>query len=184
MLPEKYQWVAVQFEPGEGASYTIAAKDTQGKPASAEFSLGVVDEAIYAIRPEATTDILKFFYGRVFNRVTTDSSLAYYFHGEAGKKQMQLANVRPHKWLAEIKPERLVEPRVRKAFPDTAFWVADVNTGADGRASVKFNFPDSLTTWRTTTRGITADSKVGSAVEKVRQLAPIYGPKLRSGLDP
>ncbi len=80
---------------------------------------------------------------------------------------MQLANVRPHKWLAQIKPERLVEPKVRKAFPDTAFWVADVSTGADGKASVKFNFPDSLTTWRTTTRGITADSKVGSAVEKV-----------------
>jgi hypothetical protein len=156
-----------QFEPGEAASYTIVAKDAQGKPAAAEFSVGVVDEAIYAIRPEATTDILKFFYGRVFNRVTTDSSLAYYFHGEAGKKQMQLADMKVHKWLAQIKPETLVEPKVRKAFPDTAYWVADVNTGTDGKASVKFNFPDSLTTWRTTTRGITADSKVGSAVEKV-----------------
>jgi alpha-2-macroglobulin len=156
-----------QFQPGEAASYTVVAKDAQGKPASAEFSLGVVDEAIYAIRPEATTDILKFFYGRVFNRVTTDSSLSYYFHGEAGKKQMQLAEIKPHKWLAEIKPEKLVEPKIRKAFPDTAFWVADVTTGTDGKASVRFNFPDSLTTWRTTTRGITADSKVGSAVEKV-----------------
>ncbi len=156
-----------QFQPAEAASYSIVAKDAQGKPAAAEFSLGVVDEAIYAIRPESTTDIMKFFYGRVFNRVTTDSSLSYYFHGEAGKKQMQLASVRPHKWLAQIKPERLVEPKIRKAFPDTAFWVADVSTGADGKASVKFNFPDSLTTWRTTTRGITADSKVGSAVEKV-----------------
>lgn len=156
-----------QFEPGEAASYTIVAKDVQGKPAAAEFSLGVVDEAIYAIRPEATTDILKFFYGRVFNRVNTDSSLSYYFHGEAGKKQMRLADVRVHKWLADIKPERLVEPKVRKAFPDTAFWVADVKTGADGKAIAKFNFPDSLTTWRTTARGITADSKVGSAVEKV-----------------
>ncbi|MBZ5657875.1 MAG: alpha-2-macroglobulin [Acidobacteriia bacterium] len=156
-----------QFQPGEAASYTIVAKDAQGKPAAAEFSLGVVDEAIYAIRPEATTDILKFFYGRVFNHVNTDSSLAYYFHGEAGKKQMKLAEVKPHKWLADIKPERLVQPKVRKAFPDTAFWVADVKTGTDGKAAVKFNFPDSLTTWRTTTRGITADSKVGSAVEKV-----------------
>ena len=156
-----------QFQPGEGASYTIAATDAEGKPASAEFSVGVVDEAIYAIRPEATTDILKFFYGRVFNRVTTDSSLNYYFHGEAGKKQMQLADVKVHKWLAEIKPETLVEPKIRKAFPDTAFWVADVKTGPDGKATVKFNFPDSLTTWRTTTRGITADSKVGTAVEKV-----------------
>ncbi|MBV9180811.1 MAG: alpha-2-macroglobulin, partial [Acidobacteria bacterium] len=156
-----------QFQPGEAASYTITAKDAQGKPVSGEFSLGVVDEAIYAIRPEATTDILKFFYGRVFNRVTTDSSLTYYFHGEAGRKQMQLASVRPHKWLAEIKPETLVQPKVRKAFPDTAFWVADVNTGPEGKASVRFNFPDSLTTWRTTTRGITADDKVGSAIEKV-----------------
>ena len=166
-LNVRLQSAKPQFEPGEAASYTIVAKDGKGKPAAAEFSLGVVDEAIYAIRPEATTDILKFFYGRVFNRVNTDSSLSYSFHGEAGKKQMKLAEVKPHKWLAQIKPERLVEPKVRKAFPDTAFWVADVKTGADGKASVKFNFPDSLTTWRTTTRGITADSKVGSAVEKV-----------------
>jgi len=156
-----------QFQPGEAASYTIVAKDAQGRPAAAEFSFGVVDEAIYAIRPESTTDIIKFFYGRVFNRVTTDSSLSYYFHGEAGKKAMKLANVTRHKWMAEIKPERLVEPKIRKAFPDTAFWVADVNTGVDGKATVKFSFPDSLTTWRTTTRGITAESKVGSAAEKV-----------------
>ena len=156
-----------QFQPGEAASYTLLATDAQGKPAAAEFSLGVVDEAIYAIRPEGTTDITKFFYGRVFNHVTTDSSLSYFFHGEAGKKEMKLAYVRPHRWLADIKPERLVEPKIRKAFPDTAFWVADVKTGSDGKAAVKFNFPDSLTTWRTTARGITADSKVGSVVEKV-----------------
>ena len=69
-----------QFQPGEAASYSLIAKDAQGKPVSAEFSLGVVDEAIYAIRPDNTTDILEFFYGRVFNRVGTDSSL-HYFHG-------------------------------------------------------------------------------------------------------
>ena len=156
-----------QFEPGETASYTIVAKDAQGRPAVGEFSLGVVDEAIYAIHPESAMDALKFFYGRVFNHVATDSSLNYYFEGEAGKKQMQLANIQAHKWLADIKPEQLVEPKVRKAFPDTAYWVADVDTGADGKATVKFSFPDSLTTWRATTRGITADSKVGTTVEKV-----------------
>jgi uncharacterized protein YfaS (alpha-2-macroglobulin family) len=156
-----------QFQPGEAASYTLVAKDAQGKPTVAEFSLGVVDEAIYAIRPDNTTDILKFFYGRVFNHVNTDSSLTYYFHGEAGKKQMKLTDVRRRNWLAQIKPERLVQPKIRKAFPDTAFWVADVKTGADGKASVKFSFPDSLTAWRATARGITADSKVGSTVEKV-----------------
>lgn len=156
-----------QFEPGEAASYTITAKDAQGRPVAAEFSLGVVDEAIYAIHPESAMDILKFFYGRAFNRVATDSSLTYYFEGEAGRKQMQLAGIQTRKWLADIKPEKLVEPKIRKAFPDTAFWVADVDTGANGKAAVKFKFPDSLTTWRATTRGITADSKMGSAVEKI-----------------
>ncbi|HET9696341.1 MAG TPA: alpha-2-macroglobulin family protein, partial [Terriglobales bacterium] len=156
-----------QFQPGESATYTLTATDTNGKPVATEFSLGVVDEAIYAIRPESTTDILKFFYGRVFNHVSTDSSLSYYFHGEAGKKQMKLADVKRRNWLAQIKPERLVQPKIRKAFPDTAFWVADAKTGADGKTTVKFNFPDSLTTWRATARGITADTKVGSTVEKV-----------------
>jgi len=156
-----------QFQPGESASYTVTAKDSNGRPVQAEFSLGVVDEAIYAIHPDATQDILKFFYGRVFNKVSTESSLNYEFTGEAGKKQMRLANVRRRNWLAQIKPERLVQPKIRKAFPDTAYWVADLKTGADGRAQVKFAFPDSLTAWRATARGITADSKVGSAVEKV-----------------
>ncbi|HVZ17903.1 MAG TPA: alpha-2-macroglobulin family protein, partial [Terriglobales bacterium] len=156
-----------QFQPGEAASYTVTAKDSTGKPVSAELSLGVVDEAIYAIHPDATTDILKFFYGRVFNKVSTDSSLTYTFNGEAGKKQMQLANVKRRNWLAQIKPEALVQPKIRKIFPDTAYWVADLKTGADGKATVKFAFPDSLTTWRATARGITADNKVGSAVSKV-----------------
>jgi uncharacterized protein YfaS (alpha-2-macroglobulin family) len=162
LLPSK-----PQFQPGEAATYTLSATDASGRPAETEFSLGVVDEAIYAIRPESTTDILKFFYGRVFNHVSTDSSLSYYFHGEAGRKQMKLADVKRRDWLAQIKPERLVQPKIRKAFPDTAFWVADAKTGADGKAVVKFNFPDSLTTWRATARGITADTKVGSTVEKV-----------------
>jgi len=156
-----------QFQPGEAANYIVTAKDASGNPVAGEFSLGVVDEAIYAIHPDATTDILKFFYGRVYNKVSTDSSLTYTFTGEAGKKQMKLANVRRRNWLAQIKPESLVQPKVRKIFPDTAYWVADLKTGADGKASVKFAFPDSLTTWRATVRGITADNKVGSAVSKV-----------------
>jgi len=168
-LNVKLQPSKPQFQPGESATYTLTASDFTGHPVSgAEFSLGVVDEAIYAIRPDSTQDVLKFFYGRTFNRVGTDSSLAYYFYGQAGKKQMQLAAVREgRRGLAQLKPERLVQPRVRKAFPDTAFWVADARTDASGRVQVRFNFPDSLTTWRTTARGITQDSRVGSATDKV-----------------
>ena len=57
-------------------------------------------------------------------------SLSYWFEGEAGKRRMRLAELRPSSRLAQLKPERLVQPKVRKAFPDTAFWAADVTTDA------------------------------------------------------
>ena len=155
-----------EYKPGDPGVFTLDAKDSGGRPVAAEFSLGVVDEAIYAIKKEAAQDILAFFYGRKWNRVNTDTSLSYYFQGEAGKRRMQLARVRPGKALAIIKPEKMVEAKVRKLFPDTMFWTADLRTDARGHAQVSVNFPDALTMWRATARGITADSKVGSAVER------------------
>ncbi len=159
LLPSK-----PQYQPGEAASYTIKASDVSGKPMVADFSLGVVDEAIYAIKPDTTGSILNAFYGKVYSQVSTESSLTYYFNGQAGKRKMQLANVRPSKAMAQMKPERLVQPKIRKAFPDTAYWVADVRTGSNGQATVKFDYPDAITSWRATTRGVTENTMVGSAV--------------------
>ncbi len=155
-----------QFKPGEAAGYTVEAKDWQGKPVSAEFSLGVVDEAIYAIRPETLPDPLRHFYGRVYSVVSTESSLSYYFSGEAGERAMQLAQSTSRN-LAQLKPDRVPEPRIRKAFPDTVYWAPAVVTGADGRATAKLEFPDSLTTWRATARGVTRDTRVGQGINKV-----------------
>ncbi len=155
-----------EFRPGDPAEYTLHASDAEGRPVAAEFSLGVVDEAIYTIRRDATRDIFGFFYGRIWNVVNTDSSLSYYFQGEAGKRRMTLAALRPPTTFAQLKPERLVQPNVRKAFPDTALWLADLKTDASGRGTALLSFPDALTTWRATARGITADTRVGSAVEK------------------
>ncbi|HXA52476.1 MAG TPA: MG2 domain-containing protein, partial [Candidatus Acidoferrum sp.] len=156
-----------QYLPGSKAQYTLQVNDAAGKPVPrAEFSLGVVDEAIYSIRRDVTQDPLAFFFGHDWNHVRTEDSMNFYFNGEAGKRRMQLAQLRPPTRLAQLKPERLVEPKVRKAFPDTAFWAADLTTDATGRAHAKVDFPDSLTTWRATARGITPDTKVGAATTK------------------
>jgi uncharacterized protein YfaS (alpha-2-macroglobulin family) len=156
-----------QYLPGQAADYSIVATDAAGRPAPrAEFSLGVVDEAIYGIRPDTTQNILRFFFEHEWNRVPMDASLNYYFTGEAGKRRMRLAELRPASRLAQLKPERLVQPKVRKAFPDTSYWAADLVTDASGRAHARVEFPDSLTTWRATARGVTPETKVGSAVLK------------------
>jgi hypothetical protein len=161
---------ATQFEPGQKATYTIQAQDANGKPVSGEFSLGIVDEAIYAIHPDASGDISNAFFGPVYDNVSTDSSLNFYFSGEAGTKEMLLTNLQANRprALAQLKPtETLVQPKVRKVFPDTALWMADIDTDATGHATAQLAFPDSLTSWRATVRGVTVDTKVGSATDNV-----------------
>lgn len=155
-----------QYQPGEPATFSIVAKDHQGRPVEGEFSVGVVDEAIYAVKREIQPDITNVFYGRRWRQVQTDSSLYFYFYGEAGKRRLELAKLRPSSALAQMKPERLVEPKIRKEFPDTAYWVAQMRTNAQGRATARVTFPDSLTTWRATARGVTADTKVGQAIHR------------------
>jgi alpha-2-macroglobulin len=158
-----------QFAPGQDATYTILAHDSQGKPVAGEFSVGVVDEAIYGIYPDTSGDINSAFFGPVYDRVSTDSSMRFYFSGEAGKKEMFLTYRAPTnpRALAQLKPEPLVQAKVRKLFPDTALWLADVHTDSSGRAEAKLTFPDSLTSWRTTVRGATVDTRVGSAINNV-----------------
>jgi len=160
-----------QFQPGDKATYTLVARDASGKPVQGELSFGIVDEALYAIRPETTPNIHEYFYGAVYDRVGTESSLNFYFSGHAGKREMFLTKNNGFgngRVLAQLKPsDAMVEPKVRKVFPDTALWLAEVRTDARGRAVAELTFPDSLTTWRATVRGITADTRVGSNIDRV-----------------
>jgi uncharacterized protein YfaS (alpha-2-macroglobulin family) len=135
-----------KYKPGETATYTIIATHANGKPAPrTELSLGVVDESIYAIRPEAATDIRKFFYARIENAVSTFSSFPEDYSGGPDK----------------------IEPRVRKDFRDMAAWLPNLTTDAHGVATALVKLPDNLTTWRATVRGITQATDAGSAVAKV-----------------
>jgi uncharacterized protein YfaS (alpha-2-macroglobulin family) len=155
------------YLPGQTATYSLIATSADGKPvANTDMSLSVVDEAIYAIRRDTTPNLLDTFYGREYNSVYTENSLNYYFTGEAGKRRMRLAEMRQPSQLAQLKPERVVQPKIRKIFPDTAFWAADITTDAVGRAQARVNFPDSLTTWRATIRGVAPENRFGSATEK------------------
>jgi uncharacterized protein YfaS (alpha-2-macroglobulin family) len=157
-----------EFKPRDVASYTILARNDDGSPAAnTEVSLGIVDEAIYSIAPEAAGNIKREFYGRRYNEVQTSLAIHYTFTGYGGEKHADLAKNRSAYQLADFKNESsYAETTVRKEFKDTAFWQPDVVTGGDGKATVSFKLPDNLTTWRATARGVTADTRVGSTVQK------------------
>ena len=160
-----------KYLPGEKGSFDVLAVDYQGKPVEADLSFGEVDEALYSVRPDTSGDIVAAFYPRRYAALDPQTSFEYYFFGEAGTKSpllAELANGMYHPRLAQVKPgSDLVVPKVRKAFPDTAYWNPNVQTGPDGHARVEFNFPDALTTWRTTIRAMTGDGKAGGVVTRV-----------------
>lgn len=158
------------FQPGQSALYDVLARDYAGRPVSADLSFGVVDEAIYSLHPDTSGDIVRHFYPRREVESDVESSLTYYFTGEAGLRSPLLAERRSRyrPQLAQVKPgNNVVQPKVRKDFPDTAFWQPSVHTDAAGHARVSLNFPDSLTTWRATVRAATAGSEFGSTVNRV-----------------
>lgn len=162
--------ISQTFQPQQTAAYDVYTRDAQGKPVSADLSFGVVDEALYSLYPDTSGDIVKRLYPERYTYTPFDSSLQYYFSGRAGLKSPMLAErqsrYRPQ--LAQVKPGNdVVQPKVRKAFPDTAYWSPSVHTDPQGHARVTLTFPDSLTTWRTTVRAVTLDSKAGAAINRV-----------------
>src|SRR2546425_1799919 len=157
-----------EFKPRDVASYTIVARNDDGSPAAnAEVSLGIVDEAIYSIQAETARNIKREFYGKRYDGVQTSLAIHYKFTGFAGDKPVDLAKNKSAYQLADFKNESAyAEPTIRREFKDTAFWQPDAVTGGDGKATVNFKLPDNLTTWRATARAVTADTRVGSAVQK------------------
>ena len=157
------------FQPQQRVEYDVLTRDSTGQPVSADLSFGVVDEAIYSLYPDTSGDMVRRLYPQRYAQSQVDSSLLYFFSGEAGVKSPMLAmrNARYRPQLAQVKPGNEAKPRVRKAFPDTAFWAPVVHTDASGHARVSLTFPDSLTTWRATAHAITSDSKAGSAINRV-----------------
>lgn len=144
-----------KYKPGETASYKIKATDSKGRPARAQISVGVVDEAIYAIAEDTTKPILDYFYARRPNNVSTNFSFP----------QIYLSD--PDKAGKPLLAKELRNVRIRKRFLDTAYWNPAVLTDSNGEATVSFQLPDNLTTWRATLRGITVGTSCGDAKNTV-----------------
>jgi alpha-2-macroglobulin len=154
-------------KPQEPGVFSVQVTDAAGAPVSAQLSLGVVDEAVYAIQSDDTPDPVRFFHRREYSRVGTAFSRDYYFIGYSGSERLQLAGRRRRPFtLADFKGDKPVQPQVRKEFPDAIYWIGDLVTDAQGQAKVSVKYPDALTTWRFTVRAITRDTRAGVALAR------------------
>jgi hypothetical protein len=141
-----------EYLPGDSASVAVETRDAAGHPVPAEVSVGVVDEAIYSLRADATPDPHDVFYGRIPNWISTTVSFPLLYYGGADKGH---------------------EEQVRRDFRDVALWAPTVLTDAAGRGEVRLRWPDNLTTWRITSRGATDQTLVGKGVAKTLVSKPL-----------
>jgi len=174
-----------KFYPRQPLTLGLRTTDSTGAPAPAEVALMMVDASIYYIQPEFREQIEKHFYGsKRPHLVRTQTSFDYYGvgRGEArirmdsatGVAMLEGAaapsqSMRAMGAMAERKDAGadFATPQIRKEFPDTVVWAAHVKTDEAGRASVKAELPDTLTTWRIHAVAVDRDTRVGQAAADV-----------------
>ena len=154
-----------RFAPGETTTLRVKTSDSSGKGVPAEVSIAVVDEGIYLVQPDTTPEIGAFFHRPRGNTVGTEFSSNWYFMDVPRPQATASAPVATALADSATESKRSLsqanEPRVRQDFKDTALWVGQVQTDANGAASVQLKLPDNLTTWRVTAKGITRNSSAG-----------------------
>ena len=145
-----------RYQPGQTMKVAVEVKDAEGHPAAADLSVGVVDEAIYALSPELNPDPFRFFNPTRRHLVQRAGSTDWSFYDLL--RRPRAVQTLKQTMRGEFKSE---DDKVRKNFKDTAFWQPFLAAGSDGRASVELPLPDNLTAWRATALAITADTKAG-----------------------
>ncbi len=222
-----------QYQPREEGTLSIATKDADGRPVSAEVALGLVDQSVQYIQQDHADDPRQFYYGRKrVHSVQTQATLNQKMYAQlvdvegqlrdqkdVGKKEREqwgnvakddelrrdYAKVSESVQVIDAISSRQVsglytltrsganeyavvggavfgqtsapaqEPavQVRSDFRSTILWLPDVKTDADGTATVKVKYPDSLTTWAATARVATTGNQFGIGNSTTRTKQPL-----------
>ncbi len=164
------------LQPGETVTYDIRATDYAGNGVEASLSVALVDLAVLSLLPDNAPDIATAFYDRQPLRSMTGSGLFVSGEGlevEVPEEQIGGFGGGGDGAATNSLALREDEDDVRRNFPDTAFWEASVITDANGQATVEIPLPDSTTTWRLSSKGVTPDTLVGQSLVDIIATLPL-----------
>ncbi|RCK72373.1 MAG: hypothetical protein ANABAC_2040 [Anaerolineae bacterium] len=148
--------------PGDQVTLEIQVRDVSGQAVQGEFSIAVVDKAIYSLAESNASPILTAFYGDQPLGVRSGFDLAV-----AARRMVALAGGLGGGG-GEVSPSV-----VRQRFPDTAYWNGSIFTNSEGKATVTLRLPDNLTTWKILVRGIDQDTRVGETEVELVATKPL-----------
>ncbi|HEX9637576.1 MAG TPA: MG2 domain-containing protein [Acidobacteriota bacterium] len=150
-----------QYRPRDPVEVRLEVRGSDGRPAPAEVTLAVVDRGVLDLIAYSLPDPFELFYGPRPLAVTTIESREHVIgerdYGAKGDGAGGGGG------LAALRGE----------FVATAYWNGEVQTGADGRAAVRFELPDNLSRFKVMAVAQTADARFGRGQHEFRVDQPL-----------
>ncbi|MFA4999905.1 MAG: alpha-2-macroglobulin family protein [Patescibacteria group bacterium] len=144
-----------EYRPGDEATLNISVKDQAGRDVRARINVSAVDLALAPLGGIPESDPLSGLYralssGHLFSKYSHKNVLlgggAERGGGGSGE---------------------------RSYFPDLALFT-QVETDQSGRATVKFQLPDNITSWQMSVQGISGDLEAGVAKTQLKATLPFF----------
>ena len=166
------------YEPGDTAVFDIQVTNFAGQPTQAELSLALVDLAVLTLKPDNAPHILDAFYaeqplysnigsGLLVSGEGLDVEVPVEFFGGGGGGGGDMAEAALSRGVGDE------EDNVRRNFPDTAYWEAKLFTDSSGQARVEIPLPDTLTTFRLSSKVVTNDTLVDQEYTDITVSLPL-----------
>lgn len=181
------------YRNGETARILIQVRDAFGRPVQAQVGVAIVDEALLALRDASGSTALQAFYP---SQGAPYPSQSWGSHGYGGGFMEDCFNCAMVAFAAPNAPvardaldldgEAFLafdksSIAVRSYFPETALWMPQLQTDANGILRLAVPLPDSLTTWKIDAQAITKHGQAGTGTTSLATMrnleADIYAPR-------
>jgi hypothetical protein len=152
--------------PRDRVRITVTTNVGSGAPVPAEVELAVVDASIFAVEPDRTPDLRRFFHPLRSEGGTGGGDFGLAAAGTFRGTDVYTRG--PDFGLAEEGGGGGGGgEEARRFFPDLALWRAQARTGPDGRCEVDLVAPDSLTSWRVLARAVAGPDRFGQGASSI-----------------
>jgi len=160
-LDAKYLKVDVRpahasLEPAAAQRVVVHLAGADGKPLAGEVALAVVNDAILQLSGYRFPDLVKMVYA--------DQPISTRF----GDNRSDVKLEPEHRYVEKGygfgggAMAAAAGTRVRTKFVPLAYWNGALRTDASGDATISFDLPDDLTTWRVMALGLARDARFGN----------------------
>ena len=156
-------------QPGQKIRVTFSVNDFKGNPAESQVTCMVVDEAVLGLTGYKTPDPLAAIFAERSLGVRTGTSVL----DLPNAKRSRLEAIFPSGDMDKSDQIMEYSEALRKLFKSTAYWNPGIQVGTDGKASVEFELPDNLTTYRVMAVVVDTRGRLGSADKQIMVKKPL-----------